>query len=332
MKSHFIFIYLSILSLFFGSCVPGKEISFDVLQAAEYETPINIDSVLVLNLAYYPWVDTLSYNVLNRIDKKEQIIIDTMIVASIFDGFFSVIDNSMFHELTRNQYFEIRGDTGNNFLEPLDIESVNLLCDEFKVSMIIALEYYGMDFEYNRFVNSYGENIAQLSIDRSTAWRIYQTEMGMIKQYVQRDTLLWTYSGTNYDNAEHQLPTIIDAAATAFWLVGESFAGSISPSWKEIDRNYHSFNLKKGKDISLNEEMLISYAKSNNKIKSFKAWINLAVIFEKKGDPIKAMVALSNAYLLRPKSEYVKFYKLELEKSILNLKKLEEQLENRVEE
>ncbi len=245
MTGYLKYIYIILLSLFLGSCIPGKEISFDVLQPADYQISQEVDSVLVLNLAYYPWVDTSEFNVLHRIKKKEQIIVDTMIINSIFDGFFSIIDNSMFQVLTRNMYFEIRGESEENYLEPLTIESVDLLCNEFNTSMIIALEYYGMDFNYDRYVNNYGDYIADLSVERLMTWRIYHRAEGMLNEYILRDTLYWNSSGTNTDNADFHLPKLINAITTSFWLAGKSFGGYISPSWKEIQRNYYQFSYEK---------------------------------------------------------------------------------------
>ncbi|MCF8381888.1 MAG: tetratricopeptide repeat protein [Bacteroidales bacterium] len=316
-----------IFSLFLLSCTPGKEISFEVLQAAEFELPVENDSLLVLNLAYYPWVDTLSINVLNRVGKSEQYIIDTFVIASIFNGFFSVIDNSEIQWLTENQYYEIRGDRTENFLDALNIESVNYLCDEFKTSQIVALEYYGFDFEYDyREIDE--SHYVVLDFLRFMVWRIYQRDMGLIYKDIVRDTVNWIGYGINYAMAEDQLPGLLDAIKEAFWFAGESFAKKISPYWQEEVRNYYFMPVQGTSDMSLDMDYLtrISSKDKSRKGKIFKTYYNLAVVNEKEGNIEEAIETLRKAAVIRPNSKLVKSYMENLEKSLKRRDKVLQQI------
>ena len=326
MKNH-VYHIIFIISLFMLSCTPGKEISFDVLQAAEFEFPEEVDSLLVLNLAYYPWVDTLDINLLNRIRKSEQYIIDTLVISSIFNGFFSIIDYSLIKELTENQYYEIRGDSLDNFLEALNIESVNYLCNEFNTSQIISLEYYGLNLSIDRYESSNYKAITRLDMERILRWRIYQPDVGMIFKDFSKDTLIWYGIGADFIESDNNLPALVDIIREAYWYGGESFAKKMSPYWKEVKRTY--FKLKKtlNTDGSLDEDFLKLLTSSNNKLLRFKTFFNLAVVYEKDGNYEKAIEALGEAEKLKPKSEIVESYKIKLKESLKRKERVLKQIE-----
>lgn len=315
------------ISLFLVSCVPGKEISFEVLQASEFEFPEEIDSLLVLNLAYYPWVDTLDINLLNRIKKPEQYIIDTLVISSIFNGFFSVIDNSLIKELTENQYYEIRGDTLDNFLEALNIESVNYLCDEFNTSQIVSLEYYGLSLYLDRYVSSNYNAVTRLDMERILGWRIYQPDVGMIFKDFSKDTLCWYGIGDDFEVSDNNLPELVDILREAYWYGGESFAKKMSPYWEEVQRTYFKLNKTIKTDGSLDEDFLKLLTSSNNNLLRFKAFFNLAVVYEKNGNYEEAIEALGKAEKLKPKREIVELYKVKLEESLKRNERVLKQIE-----
>jgi len=325
MKDRLILI-IFIISLFLVSCVPGKEISFEVLQASEFEFPEKTDSLLVLNLAYYPWVDTLSFNILNKVDRPEQYIIDTLIISSIFNGFFSIVDQSEIQELTNNQYFEIRGETKENFLEPLSIKSVNYLCEEFKTNQIVALEYYGMDFSYDYFGYLDGY-YASLDFERMLGWRIYKQNEGMIYEDIKKDTLSWQDYIPNSDQAHSNLPSLISAIKEAFWYGGETFAKKISPYWQLEYRYYFSLNKFKNESLSLDKEYLTLISQVDKKNLAFKAYYNLAVENERNGNLEEAIIALEKAMELKPKNKMLKSYTLKLEEGVKRKEKVLKQID-----
>lgn len=314
-----------------GSCFPGKEISFDVLQPSEYQVPKDIDSILVLNLSYYPWIDTSEYNILKNLSNSERYIVDTVIINSVFDGLFSVIDSSPMSVLRGNHYYEERGNTSDNFLDTLDIQSVNYLCDEFNVSLILSLEYYTMNYNYDTYFDYNSSNIFEsyvtdLELNKGLFWRIYQKELGIIYENNRKDTLYWSARGNSVEKSKAALPNLFDVMKEAFFMGGESFGNELSPEWETLQRSYYQLYDDKGQDKSLNEAFLMNVISKDKKVKSFKAWYNLALVYEREGDLHKALDAINSAELLHPNSEYVKFYKGKLDESIEKRARLLEQI------
>ncbi|MGC9343574.1 MAG: DUF6340 family protein [Bacteroidales bacterium] len=318
-----IIIILSVL--FLASCIPGRELRFDYLVPAEYTLSEDSDTALVLNSAYLPGVDTSKFNVLRKLDDEEQYIIDTLIMNNIFDGFFYIADDSPLPSLRNSIYAEIRGEDTTSFLQPLSQESINLLLDEFSADVIISLEYYGMNYDYSRDFEEFGNIIAILIIDRALLWRIYSRE-GMLKEKSMRDTLSWEGYGITTDDATSSLPNLTVAIREAFWFAGEEFAMEFSPSWRTTERSYFIFD-ERGEDRSMDPAYLRELSSDHNRYRAYKANFNLSIYHEKNGDLIKAIEYMNAALDLRPGSALANFYKKKQLEKLEQFQKLQKQME-----
>ena len=314
MKIKFIFIVLIILLS--GSCIPTKNISFESLQPAGFSFPHTGDSILILNNSYYPRVDTSSVNKLSGLDSIQSFMVDTLIVKSIFDGLFSVLDHSKNYDLHKTIYHELRTYSVDNYQQPLDLESIDLLCENFKTNMIISLEYYGFNYKH-KFFNDGFVSTPVVEVNRALLWRIYMKEMGMLLEYPDREILYWDL----YIGKEFHMPDTMNSnqeivLKECFWLGGQKFGNYISPGWQKIDRTYFPF-LYKGKEIALEADELLRFISvSGSKKKKYKAWYNLAVLYEQKGEPENALKAINSALFLFPKSPNASEYKKELSRGI----------------
>lgn len=308
-----------LLIFFLGSCVPGKEISFESLEPSNYSVPVETDSVLVVNLSYYPWIDTTSFNILKNLYRSEAYIVDTMINRAIFDGLFYILDESPVQAIADNKYTELRGDNRESFMQPLDLQSVDFLCNENNSGVIFTLEYYGVNLSDSLLPNIYGELYRQLTIRRYLLWRIYEQGYGMVDEYHERDTLIWN----EYNPGD--LPDLVTIIKETFWYAGEKFGKYVSPGWSEQKRNifYISYQLL---DISENMKMLMQVANQKQGYKSFMAYYNLAVLYEREGLLNDAMEAIESAIKLRPSSEVAGDYKQKLSEAVKQRELLDTQL------
>lgn len=328
-------IIIILLSLVMGACVPSKEISFDRLAPAEYTFPENSESILIFNHAYNPSIDPTGSNIVSRLESREAFIVDTIIINSIFNGFFSVADNSVVPALLNTVYFEQRASDTTGFLKPLNKSDIAFLCDQFETDIVIALEYYSMryfiEYEYveasedDFFLFSLGEVMAIRGIERKLLWRIYHPEQGLLNEELQSDTLYWSATGRYRSTAEENLTSLVDAVREAFWFAGEEYALSISPKWKRTDRLY--FDLNDGReDRSLDTEYLIDQVKNASDIRKFKSLYNLAVIHERRGEPEKAAGFMEAALEIKPNSAVAKVYLRDLNKIISDMEIVRKQI------
>ncbi len=310
--------------LFMGSCVPGNEMQFQALQPAEYSLPESSERALIFNSSYKPGVDTSYFNILRKLEDKERNILDSLIINNILNGFFYIADESPVPTLENSVYAEQRGEDTLNFLQPLSIESIRYLMNEFSADLIISLEYFGMNYDYLRTYSPLNEAEVYLLVDRKVIWRIYNKD-GLYREKADRDTLVWFGSGESYEFAESSLPSLVGAVRESFWYAGESFAMELSPSWKDTERSYFSL-YDQGQDRSLDPVFLRELAGDNNRLKAYKANFNLSIYYERQGNPGKALEYMNVALDLRPGATLAKYYKKKQLEKVKEFEKLREQV------
>ncbi len=321
--------------LFFCGCIPGKYITIDTLEPAEITFPPETRKVLVFNFSYLPSVDTSSFNEARQLKPREQYFVDTIVIRNVFNGLFSVLDNSPAGFLNDAPYYELRAEDTAAFLQPLGQPDIEHLCDTFDVDAVISFEYYGVSVETKTFSTIvYDEgyeyvNEADQAMLRVMLWRIYSRKEGMISERMMRDTLYWTAYGNDSEEARQNLPDIGDELREAFWYGGSKYGSLISPSWSDTQRAYFDITDMKGKDISLDESRLKEYALSGKKKRrAYKASYNLALYYEMNDSIPAAVDWIDKALQLRPEAAVAKYYQAELEKRRKSRAELEKQLEH----
>jgi hypothetical protein len=322
-KNIVITIFISVL--FLASCIPGKELQFEYLTPAGYTLPSGSSRALIFNSSYKPGVDTSTFNILRKLDEKEQFILDTLIVNNILNGFFYITDQSPVPALKNSAYAEQRGEDTVNFLQPLSSEAVNYLLDEFSADLVISFEYFGMNYDFLKSWNVLDDPEVYLLLDRALIWRIYDRD-SMIREENMRDTLVWFGSGDSFKEAEARLPSIVQVVRESFWFAGEEFAMELSPSWKDTERSYFILH-DQGEERSLDPVFLRELSKDDNRIKAYKANFNLSIYHERNGNPNKALEYMNAALEIRPGATLAKYYKKNLVEKVKEFEKLKEQVE-----
>ncbi len=255
-------LFTGLFFLFIAGCIPGKYLSFDTLEPAEITFPPDVKKVLVFNFAYLPSADTSAFNEVHRLKPKEQYFVDTIVIHSVFNGLFSVLDNSPASFLNDAPYYELRPEDTTAFLKPLSQAAIDHLCDTFNVDAVISFEYYALSLDVRAYNTvTYDEGFeyvgaADEALYRVMFWRIYDRQEGVINEKMMRDTLYWSAYGADEDEARRNLPEIGDILREAFWYGGYKYGTEISPSWDEVKRSYFEIQGVQGDSLSLDEDRL----------------------------------------------------------------------------
>ena len=320
-------IKIKLIGLFFlaglVSCSPTRIIDFEILDPAKIDLPDSQGSFLVLNSSYLPENISDKSNLMSGLTADEQIIVDTAINRQLFDGLFSVLNDSPIKGLRNANYLELRTSDTTGFLNPLSPVAISEICKENNVDFIISFEYYSMFENSGYFVNEYNQYEVVLELIRKLLWRIYSRDGQLKDSYFSRDSLYWNSIGGNMDIVKSNLSNKLELYREAFWLSGVDYGKRISPSWEPVNRSIYEIKQKSDTGriiVSVNKDILESFSSSKNKSKAFNACYNLAVISESEGDIENALKWIDQALEIKKTilaSGYRK--KLELRKNNLEI-------------
>ncbi|MCB8999006.1 MAG: hypothetical protein H6540_02910 [Bacteroidales bacterium] len=305
MKKPFCYIFLF---LFLSSCIPSNWLKIDVYNPAEFTFP-DTGRIAVFNRAYLPSSMVISGSTFFNLVPSEQNIIDTLITANLFNGFFSITNESSNPDLVNAEYYEIRTVDTTNILKPLKQDEVEMLAEETTSEFLIVVEFYDF-YAWNSPLKFYNDLVSYLAISKSLVCGVYNKSGELLDNYAVIDTMYW-YS--DFDN-EVDVPEIPEALREAFYSAGEKYGRHISPYWVTISRPYYPI-INSGVDISLDPkslENLISNAKPG---RAMKACFNLAVISERMDDIPAAIKWLDKAEIIKP-SPYSQLYLQKLKKRL----------------
>ena len=300
------------------SCSVVKKTSIDVLMPSEFTFPGSIEEALVLNNSHYFSVDSSTSEIMNSITEKEEYIIDTIASIRLFDGFFSIIDDSPHNFLRNIGYIEFRNTSDQQIPEPLSELTVSDICDDYDVDALISLEYYDLEIIYSSSSFSAYEYESTISLALQCLWRIYDKTGIILDEYVYNDTLSWANAGYSAQEAFNGLPYATDVIRSSFFIAGENYGQRISSYWLTVGRLYYKITGRDRKDYSFSKDYLIKLSESKNKKKSYKALFNLALLSEKNDDLRSAVRWLEIAEFKNPASPYAVKYKRVIEQRISN--------------
>jgi len=294
------------------SCAPTNWLNIDTINPATFTFP-DTGKIVILNASYLPEVNQTKTNLITKFTPKEQLIYDTIIITHIFNGLFSVLNESTNFYIQEADYQEIRTRDTSNFLNPISAKGIDFLCNTYDGSFIVALEYFDFNRVAQKNILSYGSWQSNLEVSRRLVWRIYNKTGEILDQYIDTDTLYW------YENIEttEPLPELTDAVREAFYFAGDLYAKRISTYWTELSRQYFLISIN-GEDVSLEREQLIALKDNKKKRQAFKARYNLAVLSESEDKLEEANSWLKEAYKI-----------IQLEEVVYYQKKLETRLETR---
>ena len=307
MKNCFILISLSVILV---SCRPTKNLSFDVLVPAEINLPDKNSDYLVLNSSYLPESVSNAENDITYLPEAEKVIVDTIITRQIFDGLFSVLDESPLESLRNIEYLEIRSDDTTGFLNPLSPEAVSGICRDNNASFIISFEYYSFKEKSWQSMNSDRQYEVGVELRRNLLWRIYAKEGYEVDVHLSQDTMYWVNYGISLDDTRSEMESNLDRYREAFWLAGNEYGKRISPSWNTSNRYLYQISEKTDtgkKYLTFDKILLQEYCSSGSNYKNFKACYNISVIYESEGDIDNALKYINLALKSKNSSHALRY-------------------------
>jgi hypothetical protein len=312
------------VSLGLFSCASVRKVSIDVLKPSEINFPLTTEKITVLNNAPFFSVDTSGSRLMNMLTEDEVFIIDTTVIINLFNGFYSIINESPDSILRNSEYIELRTEAEMIVPVPLAEEAVILFCEDNNADALVSMEFFDLDLEFsfeNVYSYGYGNYLqAELYLQRKNLWRVYDKTGIIIDEYFLNDTLVWTEA--TYDRDEvYNLPFVTDAVSYAFFDAGQLYARKISPYWETTNRVYYVIRGRDG-NYSLDKDHLQELSQHKNNRKAYKAAFNLAYLSEKEDDLRSALRWLEIADFKNPESPYATTYKRIIETRISQLSRL----------
>lgn len=305
-------------------------IGIDVLVPSDLSLNEDINKVVVLNNAIYPIADSLSPGFSKPLSEKELNIIDTIVIRHLFDGLFSILDDSPKEVLNNSEYFEYRNPEHTSLPKPLSESSVRDFSKDTESDIFLSFEYYNFNIDSYYDYSYFPEVHSYLKFNRQCLWRIYEKNGGILDEYFLNDTVYWSSAGYSKNDADYGLPDISEALKSAFFYAGVEYGKHISPSWLQASRVY--FRIKNNrklldfKDYSFDKEKLLEIASSKKNEAAYRAAINLTLLFEKEDDLTNSLKWLNEAEKRKPGTKLVSEYMKIIRERILTNEKLEKQL------
>lgn len=316
----------SMLLFLLGSCIPMQRMQIEVAVPPEFLFPPQTDSILVLNIAYYPESTGKLNAWLNELEAGERYILDTIFIRNTLSGFFEVADKAPVPRLNGMNYLEDRASDTLSFMKPLSAESVRDICKTNKADALIALEFTAISAKNNYTWYSDEEySYAQVYRMTETAllWRAYERDSGMMKEFFVRDSLYFTSEAGTYSMAESRLPDITESFREAGWSAGIKSGKKFTPYWATQSRKYFYVTDITGKDSSLDSLVLKEYIGYGKKIRKYKSLYNMALVYEMNGRTDKAKATIDEALRVYPESAEALAYRAILNRRLKEVQKLQ---------
>ena len=300
-----------------------RDLSFDMLYPAKIKLPERDASYLVLNCSYLPGYVVDRPNLISLLPPKEEKYLDSLITNRLFDGLFSILNESPYPGLRDAEYLEMRTSDTTGFLGYLSPEIISGICRDQNTDFIISFEYYSYNQANKYFYFSEDGNYQDLTEqNQKLFWRIYTRDGLPADEYIQMDTLL--RDTPEYDDQNvNSIQLSENYIADAFREAGIRYGKRISPFWVNVNRIIYDIKMKTDSgyiDISEDKLKLRKLSSSDHKTKAYKACYNLAVLSESAGAVddaitwIELALEQKNTFIALNYSNILKYRLLELDK------------------
>ena len=310
-------------------------VEFEVLEPATVSFPDQVSQLLILNRA------PLSFSVFSEenrdgMDKKQLLILDTLISNSINRGLLEVLRQSPIERFHVPIWLtERRGDTVSMEDMVLTKREVAALCDNMDGDAVISLEFYSMDLDSNYDYYTDAPGVVQnhyYQVSNIVQWFIYLPGSPRpFDKYSMADTLFFS---NVIDGQYMQTQTTLDMIRESFYKSGMKYGRYLVPVWTQASRS-----LYKGKSDSLRRaskltdqgewEQALSIwenlAVSEDSTLASKALNNMAIYYELE-DNLDTAILLVNQALEFDSLEIVRSYREELDTRIENRKEVIDQI------
>jgi hypothetical protein len=255
-------------------------------------------------------------------------------------------------EILQSLYFILNESPGMDFLEsdpvmlelkdhsrkeapePIHPDTIVYLCRNRDAFGILSLESFRMQYQDTitlqhgtRETSWYDHYYGEVDVIITAMWRAYAADGYPVDEFNFTDTLSWNYAAYTRQLLVHYLPSPGEAFLEAAYVTALNYARTIAPYWMAEERSYFSrgnIHMRRASGHIRNNELdqaetiLLRLLSSRNTNIIAAAYMNLALVYELKGNYREALVAARNSYQYRVHplfSDYIEILEERLEKS-----------------
>jgi len=308
--------------LWFSACT--RSLTFQALSPAEITLPSNVKKIALVNRAV---PSQENRNVLEGLVTGEMPGQDKQGRQAVLMTLLGSLQNSPAFTSNLAQE-ELKGSkSGSEFPIALSASEIANLCNKYGSDALVVLEHYDSDcipgaanVKKEKVTNKDGSTTEKTFYEVvqvgnvKAGFRIYDKSGKIIDEFEIKRNMSWTTRGDSPLQAVASTIARVDYMNNLSKNIGAQYSSHIAPYWTTLARNYY----RKGKNPLL--KIGSRYAATNdwnNAQKSFldvinqegglgkdaaRAYYNLGLCYEMKGDLYKAKDAVSKAYAIGGKA------------------------------
>lgn len=242
----------SLLALFvilsFTACT--RVIRIQALKPAAITLPSDIETIVVIN-RYKPDEKHKFKNFIEGLLTGERIRLDRMAADMAINSVIKKLSESP-RVIVKSVPFELKGTGTWEFPQPLSVEVVKQIAQDYKADAIVCLEVMDSNSwirtreeRRKRTVNGqqqeYVVSVATRWVSIDVGWRIYEGKTGSIlDEHRMHQEMSWDSEASDSKTAVAQLIPMDRAIPEVGAAAGWDYATRIAPSWIWISREYYT--------------------------------------------------------------------------------------------
>ena len=339
------FPFFLLLILFFGACT--RTLTFQIIEAAEVTLPQNINQVAIVNRAL---PSKSKSNLLEGVITGELPGQDKQGRQKVLMGVFETLKNTPGYQSILAQD-ELKGnESGTEFPQAFTAKEVLDLCNKYKVDALVVMEHYDSDcipgsanLKKEKITNKDGSVTEKVYYEVITignvraGFRIYDKQGKILDQFELKRNISWATTGSTIIEAVGSTLARVDYTNSLSQQLGNQYAYHIAPYWITVSREFYKKGRNQklkigGRYISTNdwenaEKMYLDVISQTGGIgkDAAKAYYNLGLCYEYKGELAKAKECLSKSYAISGKSLALEYSNI-LNYRINNEQRVEQQV------
>ena len=241
--------FFSLATLFFFiSCTSLRPVNIEVSKNAKYPLPDRIQGIAIINRSMTPIFTNSKADSLENMFYYQQWVLDSIFhdkqssdktIESAATALFGSERYDVVIPLDRNI---VRTDTQSIDL-PLDRETFENYCVDFKVDAILVLENFNehLTASFSRIPQTDLPNIKKrkMKVVCNSVWNLYFPDKDLkIKTFNISDSLEWKAESIYMPDVRYKLPNLKKSLVLAAEACGNKMSATISPEWIQKPRHY----------------------------------------------------------------------------------------------
>ena len=247
-------LFISLCLLFF-SCISIRNLEIEVAVLPEFPLSDDVQSIVLINRSMNMLFQNTPSDSLEKILVKNEMHLDSIFRDSIAcDTIMHVAARELFNSgrfdvvIPKNE--NIYRNDSDDIRNPLDIKTIDRLCQEYNADAVLVLETFSERFvtkyNYQIFNYNYPESFgARTDIKYKSEWRLYRPDnMKPALRFQIGDSIFWEGNSSTLRDVYDQMPHVKESLLGGAMAAGSNLASHISPKWVSRTRNFFSTGIK----------------------------------------------------------------------------------------